>query len=103
MPILRWGVGWPAAMRLQMRQILALAPLSISPMLPVVSRQKTTSIFGPVGSWILPAPAGLLETANPRSRASTVRTAAVRHQGNETRDMVRNSFEEKEIVRSSLN
>src|SRR5262245_51900557 len=40
------GVGRPLAIWLQIDQIFCLAPSIRPPMLPVVSRQKTTSTFG---------------------------------------------------------
>jgi len=62
---LRSGVGLPEAIWLEMDQIFCLAPSMSPPMLPVVSRQKTTSTFGFFTSGFLSSP---IEKPSSQSR-----------------------------------
>src|SRR5262245_59143099 len=69
-PTLRSGVGLPPAIWLQIDQILSLAPWSRSVMLPVVSRQKTTSTLGRALGFSLTAGAADIAGRTRPARAS---------------------------------
>src|SRR5437868_4315794 len=70
-------MGFPEAIWLEMDQIFALAPSMRPPMLPVVSRQKTTSTFGFFTSGFLSWADS--ETVRPKAaRAASVQRIVVR-------------------------